>query len=173
MIPASSIFEVLIRCHSISLGVYNGSLAMYGLEPDLVGIAWQTKSVASSCRTSSRNMSLHVYRIRSIRILSSSGRCDPTLNFDDANQAVTSASEVIPSIVLRASRGLRLVGDPIEGLNASSFSSSDSGRLTKFTSFFSLATSPSSKQARAPRSNSWIQISRLLQGIRSVCQPSV
>ena len=137
MIPASNIFGMLICCHSISLRVFSGSLALYSLEPDLVGIAWQTKSVASSCRTSSRNMSLHVYRTRSIRILSNTDRCDPTLSFDDANQAVTSASRVVPSIALRASQGLRLVGNPIEDPNASSFSSSNSGRPMRFVSFSS------------------------------------
>ena len=141
MIPASSIFGMLTCCHSISLGVYNGSLALYGLDPDLVGIAWQTKSVASSCQTSSRNMSLHVYRTLSIRLLSGSEKCDPTLSFDDANQAVTSASGVVSLIVLRASQGLRLVENPIEDRNVLS---SESDCPSKPTSF-SLAASPLDK----------------------------
>ena len=192
MIPVSSILGMLICCHSISLGVYNGSLA---LDPDLVRIAWQTKSVASSCRTSSKNMSFHVYRTRSIRILSSSDRCDPTLSFDDANQAMTSASGVVSSIILRASQCLWLVGNPIEDPNASSFSSSDPGRPMRFVSYsspssvfpssfsfpdfftpydfpfsvpFTSAASPLCKQARTPRSNSWIQINCLLNGIHGL-----
>ena len=131
-------------CHSISLGVCNVSLALYGLEPDLVGISWQTKSVASSCQTSSRNMSLHVYRTLSIRLLSGLERCNPTLSFNDTNQAVTSASGVVSLIVLRASQGLRLVGNPIKDPNASSFSSSESDCPTKPISV-SLAASPLDK----------------------------